>query len=100
MFDLTGNIVVVTRASAGMGRQFALVLARQGAGIAIFARKKSESNRPEVMESMNDFIVNRMAMRRSGKDGELDFSIRFMAAKESRYVIAAILTYDGGWIVV
>ncbi len=50
MFDLTGNVAVVTGASAGLGRQFALALARQGADVAILARRteKLESVAKEV----------------------------------------------------
>lgn len=42
MFDLKGNVAVVTGASAGLGRQFALALARAGADVAILARRKEK----------------------------------------------------------
>lgn len=58
---------------------------------------QSEANSKEAMEQMNDFIVNRSAMNRPGKEGELDSSIVYLAAKESSYVTGSILTCDGGW---
>lgn len=57
----------------------------------------SEANGPEAMESMNGFIEVRTPMGRPGKEGELDSSVVFLAAKESTYVTGAILTCDGGW---
>ncbi|MFP3437120.1 SDR family oxidoreductase [Pantoea sp. SIMBA_133] len=45
MFDLTNQIAVVTGASGGLGRQFALALARQGASVVILARRKENMDR-------------------------------------------------------
>ncbi|AEY67308.1 SDR family oxidoreductase [Clostridium sp. BNL1100] len=39
LFDLSGKIAVVTGASSGLGVQFAMALAKQGADIAIVARR-------------------------------------------------------------
>ena len=50
MFDLSGKVAVVTGASAGLGRQFALALARQGADLAILARRENKLN--EVAEEI------------------------------------------------
>lgn len=50
LFDISGKIAVVTGASSGLGRQFALALAREGAHVAIVARRaeKLESVKKEV----------------------------------------------------
>lgn len=42
MFNLEGRVAVVTGASAGLGRGEAIALARQGADIAILARRKEK----------------------------------------------------------
>ena len=52
----------------------------------------SEANGPEAMEAMDEFIGIRTPMCRPGKEGELDSSIVFLAAKESTYVTGTILT--------
>jgi gluconate 5-dehydrogenase len=44
MFDLTGQVAVVTGASSGLGVQMAKALARQGAAIAILARREDVLN--------------------------------------------------------
>lgn len=42
LFDLTGQVAVITGASSGLGVQFAKALAAQGANIAILARRKEK----------------------------------------------------------
>lgn len=42
LFDLTGRVAVITGASSGLGVQMAKALARQGANIAIMARRKEK----------------------------------------------------------
>ena len=39
MFDLKGQVAVVSGASSGLGQQMALALAKQGADLAILARR-------------------------------------------------------------
>ena len=50
LFDLTGKVALVTGASSGLGVQFAKALARQGADIAICARRveKLEKVKAEI----------------------------------------------------
>lgn len=50
-FDLTGQVAVVTGASAGLGAQFAKTLAAYGADVAILAR------RTDMLKSLSEEII-------------------------------------------
>lgn len=44
MFDLHGRVAVVTGASAGLGSQFAMALARQGADLVLLSRRQGKQD--------------------------------------------------------
>ena len=54
-FDVAGKYAVVTGASSGLGRQFALCLAEQGCNVAIAARRveRLEEVKKEVSKDFN-----------------------------------------------
>lgn len=53
MFNLKGKVAVVTGASSGLGKQMALAFARQGASLAILARRveRLEEFAPELVKA-------------------------------------------------
>lgn len=53
MFSLKSKVAVVTGASSGLGQQMALALARQGASLAILARRmeRLEEFKPKLIEA-------------------------------------------------
>ena len=57
MFELNNRVAVVTGASAGLGRQFALALARQGADLVLLARRK------EKLDDVAKEIVEKTGVR-------------------------------------
>ena len=61
LFDLTGKVAIVTGASSGLGWQFALVLARAGAKVAIAARRLDKLG--ELVRQIEAFDGRAMPVR-------------------------------------
>jgi NAD(P)-dependent dehydrogenase (short-subunit alcohol dehydrogenase family) len=61
LFDLTGKVAIVTGASSGLGWQFALVLARAGAKVAICARRLDKLG--ELVRQIEAFDGRAMPVR-------------------------------------
>lgn len=59
-FSVSGKIALVTGASSGLGRQFAICLAEQGANVAIVARRVEKLN--EVKKEVESYGVKCVAI--------------------------------------
>ena len=59
MFDLKGNVAVVSGASSGLGKQMSFALARQGASLVILARRieRLEELKPKLLEEGAEKVI-------------------------------------------
>lgn len=101
MFDLSGQIAVVTGASSGLGQQMALALARQGAKLAILARrierleefkpKLENAGAPKVVAYRCDVtdsnIINDVARQIEKDFGRVDILVNCAGASKDKGVL-------------
>lgn len=101
MFDLKGQVAVVSGASSGLGQQMALALARQGASLAILARRMERleeleprllaAGAPEVLAIKCDVTstedIAAAAEAAAAKFGKVDILVNCAGASKDKGVL-------------
>lgn len=75
LFDLSGQVAVVTGASSGLGDRFVRVLHAAGAAVVAVARRSDRLARR--------YLHTGCPMRRMGEPDELDGALLFLASRAS-----------------
>lgn len=60
LFDLTGNVAVITGGNGGIGRSIAIGLAKAGASVAIFARNNGKNKK--ILSELKDLGISAMVL--------------------------------------
>ena len=92
LFDLTGKTAIVTGASSGLGVQFAKALARQGADVAITARRTEKLEL--VKEEIEGFGVKCLSLKCDV--GVTDEIVSMVSAVKERFGRVDILVNNAG----
>lgn len=91
--DLKGKVAVITGATEGIGRAAALMLAHEGAKVAICSRRARTSlGAEEFYAKMGADIP----MQRVGETDEAASVIVFLASAAASYVTGTSINIDGG----
>ena len=101
MFNLKGQVAVVSGASSGLGQQMALALARQGASLAILARRmeRLEDFKPKLLNAGAEKVkaykcdvtdsdnINKMAKDVEEEFGRVDILLNCAGASKDKGVL-------------
>lgn len=83
-FGLAGRTALVTGASSGLGRHFALTLAHAGATVIVAARRA---------------VKLAAAVGRFGRAADLDGPLLLLASDAGAYITGSVIAADGGHLV-
>ncbi len=101
MFDLKGQVAVVSGASSGLGQQMALAFARQGASLVILARRleRLEEFKPKLLEAgaadvaaykcdvTNTDEINSVAVKVEQQFGKVDILLNCAGSSKDKGVL-------------
>lgn len=101
MFDLKGQVAVVSGASSGLGQQMALAFARQGASLVILARRleRLEEFKPKLLEAgaadvaaykcdvTNTDEINGVAVKVEQQFGKVDILLNCAGSSKDKGVL-------------
>ena len=101
MFDLKGQVAVVSGASSGLGKQIALAFARQGASLVILARRleRLEEFKPKLLEAgaadvaaykcdvTNTDEINSVAVKVEQQFGKVDILLNCAGSSKDKGVL-------------
>src|SRR5260221_302324 len=123
LFNLKGRVALVTGASSGLGVRFAEVLAREGASVALVARRTdrlaamkaridnpgrraipsgwivTDLNRDYLMSEQGAAITREIPVGRFGEERDLDGALLLLASDAGRFITGATVVVDGGQMV-
>ena len=115
--ELSGQVALVTGATAGLGRRFATVLADAGAAVVVAGRRleRLQQVADEITECgdrcapgafMTEMMEGRIARvgdfsddlprKRIGDPAQLDSTLLYLAAPASKFVTGTVVKVDDG----
>ncbi|BAL24595.1 SDR family oxidoreductase [Azoarcus sp. KH32C] len=98
MFRLHGRTALVTGASSGLGRHFALTLARHDIRVNAMLPGyiATDFNREWIASEASERVRTRIPSRRFGKPEDLDGALLLLASAAGAHITGAALAVDGG----